>query len=129
LLAGPADLIGRARVERKRLGGGMRQAGVLAAAGLLALERVDRLAEDHERARRLARAVAERWPGAVDPELVQTNIVRFEHARPRALLRHLAEAGVLGVPGSDTVVRLVTHADIDDVDIARTIAAIVAAPS
>ena len=65
VLAGPADVIARARVERKRLGGGMRQAGVLAAAGLVALDTmVDRLADDHRRARRLAEAVAERWPDA-----------------------------------------------------------------
>ena len=63
LLAGPADLIARARLERKRLGGGMRQVGILAAAGLVALDTmVDRLADDHRRARRLAAAVAERWP-------------------------------------------------------------------
>ena len=68
LLAGPADVIAQARVERQRLGGGMRQAGVIAAAGLIALnDMVDRLADDHARARRLADAVAERWPGACDP--------------------------------------------------------------
>jgi threonine aldolase len=67
LLAGPADLMAAARTARKRLGGGMRQAGVLAAAGLVALERIDRLAEDHARARRLAEAAAQRWPGSVAP--------------------------------------------------------------
>jgi threonine aldolase len=128
LLAGPADLVRRARVERKRLGGGMRQVGVLAAAGLVALERVDRLADDHARARRLAQAAAERWPGSVDVALVQTNIVRIEAPDPTLLIRHLAEAGVLTVPGSATSVRLVTHADVDDRDVARTVAAIGSAP-
>ena len=69
VLCGPADVIAGARVERARLGGGMRQAGVIAAAGIVALETmVERLADDHARARRLADALAERWPGSVDPE-------------------------------------------------------------
>ena len=128
LLAGPADLIARARVERKRLGGGLRQVGILAAAGLLALERIDRLAEDHQRAARLARAAAARWPGSVDPALVATNIVRAEVGDPAPILRHLSERGVLAVTGGATVVRLVTHADVDDADIDRAIAALADAP-
>lgn len=128
LLAGPADLVVRARIERKRLGGTMRQVGVLAAAGLLALDRVDRLAEDHARAQQLAVAAATRWPGSVDPKVVETNIVRIEHRDPVALLAHLKAAGILAVPGSATVVRLVTHADVDDADIARAVAALEAAP-
>jgi threonine aldolase len=128
LLAGPVDLMRRARVERKRLGGGMRQVGILAAAGLIALDRVERLAEDHARARVLARAAADRWPGCIDVALVQTNIVRLATADPAALLRHLTAAGVLAVPGSSTSVRLVTHADIDDDDVERTVAALGTAP-
>lgn len=128
LLAGPADLVAQARLERKRLGGGMRQVGILAAAGLLALDRVDRLVEDHQRARTLAHAAAARWPGSVDVALVQTNIVILEVPDPRGLLRHLADAGVLAVPGSATTVRLVTHADLDDADIERAAAALEAAP-
>jgi threonine aldolase len=106
----------------------MRQVGILAAAGLVALERVDRLADDHLRARALAHAAAARWPGSVDVALVQTNIVRIEAADPAALLRHLAGAGVLAVPGSATSVRLVTHADVDDDDIERAVAALGSAP-
>jgi threonine aldolase len=128
VLAGPADVIRRARVERKRLGGGMRQVGILAAAGLLALDRVERLADDHARARRLAQAAAARWPGSVDVALVQTNIVRIELDHPGALLAHLAAAGVLAVPGSATTVRLVTHADVDDEDVDRAISALESAP-
>lgn len=128
LLAGPTDVVALARVERKRLGGMMRQVGVLAAAGIVALERIDRLAEDHERAHRLAVAAASRWPGCVDPAVVETNIVRIEHADPLALLAHLAEADVLAVPGSASMVRLVTHADVDDADVERAIAALVSAP-
>jgi threonine aldolase len=128
LLAGPVDLVRRARVERKRLGGGMRQVGILAAAGLVALDRVDRLADDHARARELARAAAERWPRSVDVTLVETNIVRIEVADPSVLLKHLSDAGVLAVPGSATTVRLVTHADVDDADVTRVVAAIGSAP-
>jgi threonine aldolase len=128
LLAGPRDLVRQARVERKRLGGALRQVGILAAAGLLALERVERLADDHARARALAEAAAARWPGSVDVALVQTNIVRIEVADPAALIAHLLTAGVLAVPGSATSVRLVTHADVDDDDVTRTVAAMRAAP-
>jgi threonine aldolase len=128
LLAGPADLVRRARVERKRLGGGMRQVGILAAAGLVALERVERLADDHARARTLARAAADRWPGSVDLALVQTNIVRIETTDPAALLAHLDAAGILAVPASSTSVRLVTHADVEDDDVARAVAAMESAP-
>jgi threonine aldolase len=128
LLAGPADVIARARVERKRLGGGMRQVGILAAAGLVALDRVDRLADDHVRARQLAQAAAVRWPGSVDVSLVHTNIVRIEVPDPAAVVAHLAAADVLGAPGSATTVRLVTHADVDDADIERAAAALGSAP-
>jgi threonine aldolase len=128
LLAGPGDLVRRARTERKRLGGGMRQVGILAAAGLLALDRIDRLADDHARARTLARAAAERWPGSVDVALVQTNIVRIENPDPATLLGHLATEGVLALPGSATSVRLVTHADVDDDDVTRAVAALASAP-
>jgi threonine aldolase len=128
LLAGPADLMVAARAARKRLGGGMRQAGVLAAAGLVALERIDRLEEDHARARRLAEAAAQRWPGSVDPGEIQTNIVRFEHPDPLSVVAHLRTQGVLGLPGSGTCVRLVTHADLDDADIDRAVAALASAP-
>lgn len=128
LLAGPAELITRARGERKRLGGGLRQVGILAAAGLVALDRVDRLVEDHRRARRLAQAAALRWPGSVDVALVQTNIVRIHVPDPAALVAHLLSAGVLAAPGSATTVRLVTHADVDDADIDRAASALGEAP-
>lgn len=128
LLAGPRDLMARARVERKRLGGTMRQVGVLAAAGLVALDRVDRLQEDHDRARHLAAVAARRWPGSVDVALVQTNIVRIAVDDPGAVLAHLARQGVLAVPGDATTVRLVTHADLDDEDVARAAAALEGTP-
>src|SRR5690606_31061064 len=125
VLAGPAELIDRARVERKRLGGGMRQAGIVAAAGLVALDTmVDRLAEDHARARTLAAAVAERWPDAgCCPDEVATNIVLFRHPDPARLLAALAEDGVGAVTLGPGVVRFVTHADIDDAAVAHAVAA------
>lgn len=128
LLAGPADLIEQARVERHRLGGGMRQAGILAAAGLVALDSMERLAEDHRRAQQLAQAVAERWAAAGPPSAVQTNIVVFSHPDPQRLLDHLAAAGVLAGTVAPGVVRMVTHRDVDDAGIEQACRAIGSAP-
>lgn len=126
ILAGPGDVIAEARIERQRMGGGMRQAGVIAAAGLVALESmVERLAEDHARARRLAEAVAERWPDAgCDPKDVLTNIVVFDHDAPDVLASHLRGEGVLAATIAPRLFRFVTHNDVDDADIERTMAAI-----
>jgi threonine aldolase len=126
LLCGDADAIGAAREDRSRLGGGMRQAGVIAAAGVIALETmVQRLADDHARARRLAEVLADRFPGSVDPDRVETNIVcACAAALPPAILESLAARGVLaGTIDVDTV-RFVTHKDVDDADLARAVAAI-----
>jgi threonine aldolase len=129
LLAGPADVIAQARVERQRMGGGMRQAGILAAAGLVALtDMVDRLADDHTRARKLAEAVAERWPGTLAPESVQTNIVNFTHDNPNELLAHLDSQGVRAGTIAPGVVRFVTHCDVDEDDVARAVTAILSSP-
>jgi threonine aldolase len=129
LLAGPADFIEEAWIHRKRLGGGMRQAGVIAAAGLIALARIDRLAEDHAKARRLAGAVSERWPHlGLDPDTVETNIVTFESADTTAFVDHLAESGVRAGTIAPGVIRLVAHADIDDEAIERTCGLIAKAP-
>jgi threonine aldolase len=126
LLAGGADVIAAARAERARLGGGMRQAGVIAAAGIVALtEMVDRLADDHARARRLAEALAERFPGSVDPTAVRTNIVCLAaSALPASFLDDLAAAGVRAGTVDQATVRLVTHKDVDDADLDRALAAI-----
>jgi threonine aldolase len=131
VLAGPADVMAGARAHRRRLGGAMRQAGVIAAAGLVALRTmVDRLADDHTRARRLAEAVAERWPAAgLDPAAVQTNMVVFGHPDPAALLDHLGSEGVLAGTIAPGVVRLVTHADVDDAGVERACKALAAAPA
>ncbi len=124
LLCGEAAAIAEARADRSRLGGGMRQAGVIAAAGVVALETmVDRLADDHARAQRLACALSDRFPGSVEPERVETNIVCTRaHALPTGILEDLAARGVLaGTIDVDTV-RFVTHKDVDDADLDRALA-------
>jgi len=125
ILCGPADVIAEARLQRRRLGGGMRQAGVIAAAGLVALETmVERLADDHARARRLAEALAHRWPDSVDPATIHTNIVcaRLD-ALPGRFVERLAAAGVRAGTIDPRTVRLVTHKDVDDEDIRHAIVA------
>ncbi len=130
VLAGPADVVEAARIERARMGGGMRQAGVLAAAGLVALQSmVERLADDHARARRLAEAVADRWPDAgCDPERVRTNIVTWRHPDALRVVDHLRSEGVLAGTIAPAVVRLVTHHDVDDDGLERAVKALAAAP-
>jgi threonine aldolase len=130
VLAGPADVIDEARTERARLGGGMRQAGVIAAAGLVALTTmVERLADDHRRARVLAEAVAERWPDAgCDPAKIRTNVVTWTHHHADQVVHRLAGAGVLVGTIAPGVLRLVTHFDVDDDGLARAVAAIRANP-
>lgn len=128
LLAGSAEVIDTTRRIRKRLGGGMRQVGILAAAGLYALDHhLDRLAEDHSRARRLAERLAE-YPGlAVDPAGVETNIVLvgLEEAlpAPNVLCARLESEGVLILPFGSQRLRAVTHLDVDDEGIERALRA------
>ena len=112
LLCGDAPFIDRARKVRKMLGGGMRQAGVLAAAGLLALDTmIDRLADDHRNARRLAAGLAELgYP--LDPTTVQSNIIAVPVPDAHAWRDRLAEHGLLASVLSPHTGRLVTHADI-----------------
>jgi threonine aldolase len=126
LLCGPRALITEAREQRARLGGGMRQAGVIAAAGVVALETmVERLADDHARARTLADVLADLFPGCVDPALVETNIVCARAAAlPPELLDALRVEGVLaGTIDVDTV-RFVTHRDVDDAGMGRAVDAL-----
>ncbi len=129
VLAGPADVIDAARLERSRMGGAMRQAGVIAAAGLVALRSmIDRLVEDHERAFRLAGAVSDRWPVGDAGEQAETNIVTFVHPAPPRLLEHLEGRGVLASTIAPDTVRLVTHRDVSDEGIERAIKALASAP-
>ena len=124
LLAGPAEAIGRARRLKHLFGGAMRQAGIVAAAGIYALDHhVERLADDHARAKRLAVGLAEAGLG-VDPDRVETNFVQIDvaplsHAEAIALL---AEHGVgLTATVHPGVLRAVTHLDLDDGDIDRAL--------
>ena len=123
LLCGPAGVIARARAQRSRWGGGMRQAGVIAGAGIVALETmVERLGDDHARARRLADALAERWPGSVDPEVVRTNIVCADlRALPPDFVARLDAAGVRAGTIDPRTLRLVTHKDVDETAIDATL--------
>ncbi len=124
VLLGKKDLIARAHRARKMLGGGMRQAGVLAAAGLHALEHhVTRLAEDHANAKALAEGLVG-LPGLkLDPVLVQTNMVFAVLAAEKVdgLTQHLKAAGILILPNPN--LRLVTHLDVSRKDVDAVIAA------
>lgn len=127
MLVGPRSFIDYARRVRKALGGGMRQVGVLAAPGIVALtEMVGRLHEDHERAKRLASAIAE-LPGIqLNPEEVQTNIIVFGFSHPKfsvaEFLAELRKRKILALATTGGI-RFVTHKDIDDEDVERAIAA------
>ena len=121
VLAGPRDVIGRARRLRKLLGGGMRQVGILAAAGLYALEHnVERLAEDHANAQRLAAGLAAL---GLEVEPVQTNMVfvSIPDDDVEPLRNRLDGSGVKAIVGPHT--RLVTHLDVDADGIDRAVAA------
>ena len=122
MLAGGREFIDRARKNRKLLGGGMRQSGVLAAAGIIALTRmVDRLAEDHANARRLAEGLAGLAGLEVDLEAVQTNMVAFDlrgaDQSAAAFMARLRELGVLANVMGPRRLRLVTHKEISRGDI------------
>ncbi len=119
LLAGPANLMQRALVERKRLGGTMRQAGFLAAAGIVALETmIERLHDDHVRARALADAFSGAFPeSSFDATSCRTNIVAFDHPRAREIVEDLASKGVLGGTIAPRRVRFVTHRGVSDEDV------------
>ncbi|MFY0308820.1 low-specificity L-threonine aldolase [Leisingera sp. D0M16] len=124
VLVGAADVIARARRWRKMLGGGMRQAGVLAAAGLYALEHnAGRLAADHGRAEELARVLRGLGAGEVAQA---TNMVFFtpDDGRNDALRAHLAAEGVVIGGGSAGAIRMVLHKDADDAALARAVQAL-----
>jgi threonine aldolase len=121
VLVSTADKIARARVVRKRLGGGWRQAGILAAAAIYALDHhLGRLADDHAAARAFAEAVAERAPQAVDPNSAETNIVLINTGQvPAAMIAAVAaDQGVLISALGPHMVRAVTHLDVTQADCA-----------
>ena len=121
VLIGTKRFIDKARYFRKAYGGGMRQAGILAAAGLYALRHnVDKLLEDHIKAKKLAEAVAQLKSFTIDLATVQTNIVIFSVKRGTSyeIIDKLKDQGILAIPFSDIKIRFVTHLDVtmDDID-------------
>ncbi|HET6562722.1 MAG TPA: GntG family PLP-dependent aldolase [Marmoricola sp.] len=114
LVVGSADAMAEARVWRKRMGGGMRQVGILAAAGLHALDHhIERLVEDHEHARLLAEACG------VDPATVDSNIVVVPLADPAKVVLAAKDEGVLVSAVGATSLRMVTHLDVSRADVDR----------
>lgn len=127
LLCGSTAFIARARAFRRMLGGNLRQSGMLAAAGMVALDTmVDRLAEDHRHARQLAEGIHVVAPRAVDPKSIETNIVRAELGdsgwRAEEWSKRFAERGIRVAPGSTTSLRFVTHRHITAADIDAAVA-------
>jgi threonine aldolase len=124
-LAGSAELIEEAWRYKQMLGGALRQAGIVAAGALHALDHhVDRLASDHENARALARGLAALPAITLDPAAVETNIVIFDVDEPEALCRALKAEGVLMGPVGPRSVRAVTHLDVDADAVQRAIKAV-----
>jgi threonine aldolase len=127
VVLGPAEMIREARRLWILFGGAWRQAGIMAAAGLVALrEGPQRLHEDHARARRLAEGLAEAFPGAVDPAGVETNMVFLDTTSmdlaPLEAVMRMKEVGV-GVTTAGPMVRMVTHVGISDEDIRTALTA------
>ena len=128
-IAGSGEFITRARAFRRMTGGNLRQGGVIAAAGIVALEEmIDRLAEDHARAKRLAESLAAVHPSLVDPTVVETNIVRLDVAksgrRADAWVDALKATGGLAGIWAPSQIRMVTHRHITDADVDRVVAAV-----
>ena len=125
VLCGPIDFIDKARVWRKRLGGGMRQAGILAACGIVSLTTmVERLAEDHNRAKTLALELSSIAGLSIDISTVQTNMVLINTSTPaEVLMDRLKEQNVLVLPTGSHQLRAVLHADVNDSQIETAIAA------
>jgi len=127
MLVGPGDFINYGRRVRKALGGGMRQVGILAAAGIIAITKMaGRLKEDHIKAKRLAKSISELPAVILDPDDVETDIVIFGFEHPEIsvsdFLDRLKSQGVLALPVPQGI-RMVTNKDVDDRDIERAIAA------
>jgi threonine aldolase len=121
LLVGDVETLGEARRARKAFGGGMRQAGVIAAGSLHAFEHhTDRLVEDHERAKKLAAGLRDAGYGVEPPE---TNIVVVEVGEPDLFLRALAREGVLATPLTAGSVRFCTHLDVGDGEVEAAVEA------
>jgi threonine aldolase len=126
LLCGSHELMEKAKIWRKRLGGGMRQAGLLAACGIVSLTKmVDRLADDHARAKRFAREIQNISGIGCDLERVSTNMVLVDTSSPASeVMDFLREREVLCLPTTPNRLRFVFHADVDDEKTSRAIEAI-----
>jgi threonine aldolase len=128
IVCGPRDAMSEIRYLRKRMGGGMRQAGVIAAAARVALAGRDRLIEDHDLAKSLGNAMADRFPGSVDLDQVETNMVRVDFESIGMswdeVSARLTSAGVRANPPLVGGWRLVTHRDVDSTDVERLMTAL-----
>jgi threonine aldolase len=129
VVVGTHEFIGKARKNRKILGGGMRQAGIIAAPGIIALETmIDRLEEDHVNAKRLAEGIAKIEGIAVDMERVQTNMVIVDISSlgvaDDLFLSRLREKGVLALANAKNKVRMVTHRGIEKEHIEKAVVAV-----
>jgi threonine aldolase len=127
MLVGPGDFINYGRRVRKALGGGMRQAGILAAAGIIAITKmVGRLKEDHIKAKRLAKSISELPAVKLEPDDVETDIVIFGFKHPEIsvsdFLDRLKTKGILALTVPQGI-RMVTNKEVDDCDVERAIAA------
>lgn len=126
IVAGTADFIDEVRRIRKMLGGGMRQAGIIAAAGIVALETADRLAEDHSNATHLAAGLADTPGIVIDPTVVETNIVMFRVPEDRftwqAFIEAAASRGLALAELGHGRIRAVTHAGVTRADIDKALA-------
>lgn len=129
VVCGSSEFIAEARRTRKVLGGGMRQAGIIAAAGVVALQQmVDRVAEDHKNTRRLAEGIAQIRGLSIDPARVQTNIIYFDIAAdrlaPEKLVTELGKRGIKLLCLGPSRLRMVTHSGISSEDIDLALAAL-----
>jgi threonine aldolase len=129
VVVGTREFIDKARKTRKVLGGGMRQAGIIAAPGIIALEKmIDRLEEDHRNARRLAVGIAKIEGISVNLDVVQTNMVLFDVSglgvADELFLSELKENGVLALMNAKNKVRMVTHRGIEEEHVEKAITAI-----
>jgi len=128
MLVGTGEFIAAARAVRSRYGGGMRQVGVIAAAAKVALDRRDELTVDHDVARRLGEGLAALFPGAVDVDAIETNMVMLDtsataHA-PAEIIERLGDAGIRVGSITPTVLRFVTHHQVNKADVDAVVAAL-----